>query len=229
MTDPMPFRVSLAEILQTSWKALEGTGLPAGIDRDAAANVAWLESRGLGGIGVLARELERLGETAAWVAPEIDGDGNSVTIQAEGASGVLLAPGAIDWALSGSVVTVVDCVAPLLFTAEAAQRADEGQALVITWGEARNKSTAKCGGGLAALCLDIRTARAPATVVIRAGRPPSTKEGRRLVGFHAQSLRDGVAVDPADWAVIKQAAARVLVPASAQSRGGAGAEVDDSA
>lgn len=224
-----PFRVSLAEILQTSWKALEGTGIPAGIDRDAAANVTWLEARGLGGIGILARELDRLRENSGWVAPDIEDDGDHVTIRAEGATGILLAPGSIDWALDGSVVTVVDCSAPLLFAAEAAQRAEAELALVVTWGGERSKSTAKCGNGLAALSLDIRTAHAPASVHIRAGKPPSAKEGRRLAGFHAQSLRDGVQVDPSDWAIVKKAAGRVLVPASAQSRGGAGAEVDDSA
>jgi hypothetical protein len=88
---------------------------------------------------------------------------------------------------------------------------------------------AKSGAGLASVSLDVRTARQPATVTIRSGKPPSTKDGRRLASFHAQSLRDGIPVDPADWALIKQAATRVLVPASEQSRGGAGAEVDDSA
>lgn len=229
MTGETPLRVSLAEILQTSWKALEGTGLPAGMDRDAAANVTWLEARGLGGIAMLAREIERIGETFAWTAPEIEDVDDGVVIRAEAASGITLAPSAVDWALGGNPVTVVNCAAPLMVAAEAAQRAEGGVALVVTWGEDRSRSTAKCGGGLAALALDIRTARAPSTVTIRAGKPPSSKDGRRLAGFHAQSLRDGVAVDPDDWAVIKKAAARVLVPASAQSRGGAGAEVDDSA
>lgn len=229
MTAEMPFRVSMAEILQTSWKALEGLGFPAGMDRDAAANVTWLEARGLGGIAILAQEIQRLDEAFAWIAPEIEDVGGGVIIRAEAASGITLAPGAIDWALGGSPVTVLDCSAPLMFAAEAARRADEGSALVVTWGEDRSKSTAKCGAGLAALALDIRTARAPSTVEIRGGKPPSAKDGRRLAGFHAQSLRDGVPVDPADWAIIKKAATRVLVPASAQSRGGAGAEVDDSA
>ena len=35
MTVDTPPRVSLAEVFQTSWKALEGTGFPAGIDREA--------------------------------------------------------------------------------------------------------------------------------------------------------------------------------------------------
>lgn len=222
-------RVSFAEVLLTSLKALEGLGLPHGIDHDTAANVAWLEARGLGGISILARELERLGEEEVLSPPEIDDDGAATTIEADGASGVSLAPGAVDWVLGGRVVTVVACAAPMLIVAEAARRSVDGTALTVSWGVDRGKSTAKCGGGLAALSLDIRTARQPSTVTIRAGKAPSAKEGRRLAGFHAQSLRDGLAVDPADWAIIKHAATRVLVPASAQSRGGAGAEVDDSA
>ncbi len=222
-------RISLAEVLQTSLKALEGIGVPAGLDQDAAANVAWLEARGLGGIATLARELERFGEAVAWVPPEIEDGPHGVVISAGDASGVLLAPGAVDWAIGGATVTVTACAAPLMVAAEAARRASDGMALTVTWGEDRTRSSARCGGGLAALALDIRTARNPSDVVIRPGKPPSAKEGGRLAGFHAQSLRDGIAVDPSDWAVIKAAAALVLVPASAQSRGGAGAEVDDSA
>lgn len=222
-------RVSLAEVLQTCLKALEGIGLPHGLDHDTAANVTWLAARGLGGISILARELERLGAGATWSPPNIDDDGTAAVIQAVGATGVLLAPGAVDWALGGRAVTVMNCAAPMLIMAEAARRSTDGVALVVSWGIERGKSTAKCGGGHASLSLDIRTARQASTVTIRAGKPPSAKEGRRLAGFHAQSLRDGLPVDPEDWAIIKQAATRVLVPASDQSRSGAGAEVDDSA
>jgi hypothetical protein len=230
MNDDNPtVRVSFAEVLLTCLKALEGLGLPHGLDHDTAANAAWLEARGLGGISILAREMERLGEANAWVMPEIEDDGAVVTIEAEATSGALLAPGAVDWALGGRLVTVMDCAAPMLIMAEAARRCAGAAALTVSWGIDRGKSTAKCGGGLAALSLDIRTARQPSSVTIRAGKSPSAKDGGRLAGFHAQSLRDGIAVDPADWAIIKHAAKRILVPASAQSRSGAGAEVDDSA
>ena len=225
-----PTRVSFAEVLLTSSKALEGLGLPHGIDHDAAANVAWLQARGLGGISILALELARLEENKndLWSVPEIDDDGTTAIIKDSAASGVLLAPGAVDWALGGRVVTVVDCVAPMLVMAEAARRCVDRAALTVSWGIERGKSTAKCGAGHAALSLDIRSARQPSSVTIRAGKPPSAKDGRRLAGFHAQSLRDGLAVDPMDWETVKHAARRVLVAASAQSRSDAGAEVDDS-
>ncbi len=221
--------VSLAEVLQTSLKALEGTGLPAGIDQDSAENVAWLEARGLGGIAILARELERFGETVAWLPPDMDETRDGVVITSEDASAVLLAPGAVDFALGGAAVTIARCSAPLLIAAEAARRAPAGAGLTVSWGSGRNRSSARCGNGLAVLSLDIRTARQTSDVTIRAGKPPSAKEGQRLAGFHAHSLRDGILADAPAWKTVKEAAARVLVPASAQSRGGAGAEVDDSA
>jgi hypothetical protein len=224
-----PMRVSHAEVLQTCFKALEGLGLPPGLDYDAASNVTWLEARGLGGVGILAGELKRFGDEVTWSMPRIDDDGRTATIAADDPSGVLLAPGALDWAVAGRTVQVLECAAPMLVMAEAARRSIDGVALTVSWGIDRGKSTAKCGGGLAALSLDIRTARAPAVVTIRAGKPPSPKDGRRLAGFYAQSLQHGLVVDPIDWALIKQAAKAVLVPASALSRSGAGAEVDDSA
>jgi hypothetical protein len=223
-----PTRVSHAEVLQTCFKALEGLGLPPGLDYDAAANVAWLESRGLGGISILAAELVRLGEDLMWTLPEVDDDGRTTSIKSGNSSGVMLAPNAVDWAATGRSVQVVDCAAPMLVMAEAARRSMNGLALTVSWGIERGKSSAKCGGGVASLSLDIRTARARSDVTIRAGKPPSAKDGRRLAGFHAQSLRDGVAVDPTVWSEIKKAARSVLVPASEQSRSGAGAEVDDS-
>jgi hypothetical protein len=221
-------RISLAEVLQTCLKALEGLGLPQGLDYDAAANVTWLEARGLGGISILARELEGLEKMGAWLMPDIDDDGNTATIAGEITSAALLAPGAVDWAESDRTVRIAHCSAPMLVMAEAARRSAEGKALTVTWTSERGKSSAKCGGGEAAVSLDVRSAREPSVVTIRPGKRPSPK-GRRLAAFHAQSLRDGIIVDPVDWGAIKTMAKRVLVPASAQSRSGAGAEVDDSA
>ena len=222
-------RVSLVEVLQTCLKALEGLGLPQGVDYDAAANVTWLEARGLGGISILARELEGLEQMGTWLMPDIDDDGNTATIAGEIASATLLAPGAVDWAENGRTVRIANCSAPMLVMAEAARRSIEGTALTVTWTSERGKSSAKCGGGEAAASLDVRSAREPSVVTIHPSKQPSPKDGRRLAAFRAQSLRDGIIVDPVDWEAIKTMAKRVLVLASAQSRSGAGAEVDDSA
>jgi len=222
-------RVSLAEVLQTCLKALEALDLPQGLTYDAAVNVAWLEARGLGGISTLARDLESLEKMGEWLMPDIDDDGSTATIAGEITSAALLAPGAVDWAENGRTVRISHCSAPMLVMAEAARRSTEGKSLTVTWTSERGKSSAKCGGGEAAVSLDVRSAREPSVVTIRPGKRPSPKDGQRLAAFHAQSLRDGIIVDPVDWEAIKTKAKRVLVPASAQSRSGAGSEVDDSA
>ena len=67
---------------------------------------------------------------------------------------------------------------------------------------------------------------------LRAGhstRPsPSRLNTAQLESRHCGSLATGLRLDPDDWQAIRQAAARILVPASERSRSrGAGAEVDD--
>ena len=225
----MNARVSHAEVKQTTQKVLEGLGLPHGLDMDAAANVTWLESRGLGGISALVREIEGMDAGAPWEPPDINDDGGVAIFHAGPARALLLAPGIMDWVVSGVSVRVMDCHAPLLIVAEAARRSVHGGGYHVAWSSEKGRSTAKCGNGEAALSLDLRTARVPSEVTVTIGKPPAEKDQRRLAGFHAQSLRDGILVDSDDWAVMKSAARRVLVPASERSRGGAGAEVDDSA
>ena len=162
------------------------------------------------------------------VAPSVHKAGNAVTVDAETATGVLLASIAVDLAMTRHTVEVPNCSAPMLMVAEAARRSASGPGFKVSWTSDAGSSSARCGGGEAALSLDLRSAHAPATVTIRSGGTFKPRDGRRLAAFHAQSLRDGIAVDRTDWAVVSAAAKRVLVPASAQSRGGAGAEVDDS-
>ena len=94
-------------------------------------------------------------------------------------------------------------------------------------GRARN--SARCGHGGAALSLDLRTVNDASIVTVKLAKPPDPTDLGRLAAFQTQSLRDGIAVDPDDWYAVKTAALRVLVPASERSRGGAGADVDDSA
>jgi len=222
-------RASYAEIFQISQKALEGLGLPHGLDMDAAANVAWLETRGLGGLAALAGDLEEIEPGTPWQPPEIDDNGETARFIATPARGLLLAPGVLDWVTLGVSVDIAECRSPLLIVAEAARRSRDGGGFRIVWSSEQGRSTAKCGAGEAALSLDLRSAREPSHVTVRAGKPPKDKDLRRLSGFHALSLRDGVLVDPDHWNAIKTAARRVQVPASERSRGGAGAEVDDSA
>lgn len=220
-------RRSLAEVLLTSLKALEGLGLPHGLDHDGAANVVWLEARGLGGLSELAREVKNLEPGAVWQTPVPHDDGERIIIEHGSATGLLLATLAVDLAQTGHLVEIPDCRAPMLLVAETARRSAGGSGFKVSWASEQGSSSARCGDGEAALALDLRTAHAPATVTIRQGGKFSSRDGRRSAAFHAQSLRDGIAVDPAAWAVVASAAKRILVPASTQSRGGAGAEVDD--
>jgi len=225
----MSIRISSAEILQTSLKALEGHGVAHGLDFDGATNVTWLATRGLAGISVLVAELQDTEPGAEWIEPYIEDDDDVATIISKRSSGLLLAPGATDWALNGQDVRIPDCHAPLLFVAEAARRSVEGIGFRIEWHAGSARNNARCGHGEAALSLDLRTVNDASTVTIKLARPPKAKDLARLAAFQTKSLRDGITVDPHDWDALKVAARRVLVPTSDRSRGGAGADVDDSA
>ena len=253
----MTARVSLAEILQTGLKALRAAGAPRGLDLDAAANAAWLEARGLGGLALLAGELAAGGGRAAWAAPALSESGGVARIEAPGASGLLLAPAAVDFAAMGRPATVPFCRAPLFFAAEAARRsavaggggAGGGGAarFLVTWTDAAGaRGEARCGRGEAALSAGPGATggrggagggqggaggagAAAADVAVRRAPPPAPEATARLAEAAARATREGVAVDPAAWEAVAAAAARLLVPATPRSRGGAGAEVDDSA
>ncbi len=267
----MTARVSLAEILQTGLKALRAAGAPRGLDLDAAANAAWLEARGLGGLALLAGELAAGGGRAAWAAPALSESGGVARIEAPGASGLLLAPAAVDFAATGRPATVPFCRAPLFFAAEAARRsavaggggAGGGGAagFLVTWTDAAGaRGEARCGRGEAALsaapgAVEGRggagggqggagggqggagggqggaggAGAGTADVAVRRAPPPAPEATARLANAAARATREGVAVDPAAWEAVAAAAARLLVPATPRSRGGAGAEVDDSA
>ena len=68
--------------------------------------------------------------------------------------------------------------------------------------------------------------RLPPVATVTVGPPAG--DGCR-VGDRFAPATGSLAVDPGAWAVIVRAAERTLVEASERSRGGAGAEVDDSA
>ena len=59
--------------------------------------------------------------------------------------------------------------------------------------------------------------------------PPRTRlSARELEARHGASLAGGLRLAPGDWQEIREAAARILVPATERSHSrGAGAEVDD--
>ena len=83
--------VTLNEIQRACQKALAGCGVPAGIDDEAGSAAAWLEARGLQGIGPVVAALDRWArdETAARLVPS-SCDGDSLAFAADGRSAVYL-------------------------------------------------------------------------------------------------------------------------------------------
>ena len=225
-------RISQGELLQTGMKALEGLGLPHGLDRDAILNVLWLETRGLGGMALLAEEITTGRAASRWMAPEIVDDGDMVRIRwsctSSGASGLLLAPGAVDHLSLHRRVFVPDCHAALLFVAEASRRLSHPCQAMVDLATKSGDGRAWCGGE-ALFSPGFDRLAGQASVTIQPVKQPSAPPAGRSTVLDSTTLARGIAVDPALWKIIRDAAKHVLVPASALSRGSAGAEVDDSA
>ncbi len=216
----MTLHLSQAEVLQSGMKAARGAGLPHGLDLDAAANVTWLAACGIDGVTLLAGELVEGFRAGPGRLSELES--GVLQLRTGWQSGLVLAPAAVDLALLGRSVQVPGCRAVALLVAEAARRASAGLMLAVRWsGECGAEEIICEGDGSALGPLD----RLPAiaTVVVA----PSGEDGCRT-GPRFSPSSGSLAVDPAIWAVIAEAAARTLVESSPRSRSGAGAEVDDS-
>ena len=216
----MTLCLSQAEVLQTGLKAARGTGLPHGLDLDAATNVTWLAACGIDGISLLAGELGEELRTAPGRTRELAT--GLVQLCAGSRSGLVLAPAAVDLALLGGSVHLPGCRAAALVVAEAARRASAGRMLAVCWSGEHGTEEIICEGDGSALGpLD----RLPAVATVTVGPPGE-------VGCHTgprfSPSTGSLAVDQEAWAVIAAAAARTLVESSPRSRSGAGAEVDDS-
>ena len=216
-------RLSRAELLHGSQKALEGIGVPHGLDRDAALNIVWLQAHGFDGIGLLATILSD--PDTAWHPPELRDDGGRLRMVCPTAHGVWLAPPAVDLATEGRMVAVDRCLAAALFVGEAARRSAGGGTYSVLLDGQSGTVHALCSDGEAILCgeLDHR----PAVVTLQR-RSDDSIAGRRSAD-DAAATQPGFLVDAALWNRIAAAAMRVLVPSNERSRSGAGAEVDDSA
>ncbi len=217
----MSLQISHAELRQTSLKALEGLGLPYGLAYDVAANIVWLEDRGLPGVRLLAHEIARSDGSVSWRCPELSDNGTAVTLYMREATGLCLAPGAIDCLHERRLVTVPDCRVALLFVAEAARRSPgpPGPGIRIAAGAA----DAWCKNGEATLSGTFERASVP--VILQHG---GIMSDGRMTARNPALYRTGFPVQSEIWEIVTTAARRILVPASTRSRGGAGAEVDDS-
>ena len=223
--------VSLSELRTAASRALHGAGAPAGTERDGARSAVWLESRGLRGAAALVAELGAVAE-AGNRPPSFAG--NHVDL----AGGPILTWGStlVETAMlaAGTTIVLAGCRTPRVLLPEAVAQAGHGwsfrleaggcEALVAAGETTLDRSFAELDAG------DVRLIAAegpPATAL-----PPAPPRDRlttpELESRHTASLARGLRLGPDDWRAIREAAARILVPATERSRSrGAGAEVDD--
>lgn len=241
-----PMRVSQFEIYRRCQRVLEGLGAPDGIDREGAEAVAWLEARGLPGLALLVRDLPRLlggfgplvprQAGAAGGPPEsmIDLAGQS----AVACGGLLVEHVEVEAAAAtGGTATLrlARCRAPLFLLPFAVGRAAFGRGFAISWTQAggdiggvvRSRDDYVLGG---AETLRDRWMLAPmpvaVTIVCRPADGGAALPDKGLPFLdaalvrrrHADSLAEGIEVDDSVWQRLGEVAARVLVPATADSR-----------
>ena len=223
--------VSLSELRTAASRALHGAGAPAGTERDGARSAVWLESRGLRGAVALVSELGAVAE-AGNRPPSLAGN------RLDLAGGPVLTWGStlIETAMlaAGTALVLAGCRTPRVLLPEAVVQAGHGwsfrleaegcEALVTAGETTLDRSFAE---------LDAADVRLIATEGSPTAALPPAPSGSRLAtpeleSRHAASLARGLRLNMDDWHAIREAAARILVPATERSRSrGAGAEVDD--
>ena len=224
--------VSLAELRTAASRALTEAGAPAGAERDGARSVVWLESRRLRGAAALLSDLRA-----------ISGPGRPLLAghRIDLAGGPILVWGStlIETAIleAGTEIIIEGCHSPRALLPEAAAQAEPdlhftiqagaSRALVTDGGSALDRSFADLDTA------DVRLVAAPGRPPPPASLPPAPSPAARLSARelderHHASLAGGLRLAPEDWREIREAAARILVPATERSHSrGAGAEVDD--
>ena len=229
-------RVSQFEIYRLVQRALEGLGSGYGVDRDAARTIAWLEARGLPGLARLDADLAELDRGIR--PPTLE---SGTTIDAGGGSAIAFASAVLDLLGARAATGVASlrlrrCRSPL-FLIPAAVESRRGFALTLSWrgpdgdiaarvdGGGRLKLFLAHGQGLPSALLDpvprdidLRAAPAAKRAAPLSPGLGSILDGRALARRLAHSLDHGIEVDPALWRRIDAVAARVQVPASAESR-----------
>ena len=224
--------VSLSELRTAASRALHGAGAPAGTERDGARSAVWLESRGLGGAAALISDLRAIAGAESRFPSFTD-----YRTDLTGWPVLVWASTLVELAMleAGTAIVVEGCPAPRALLPEAA-----AQAAGREWHFRLESGASRALVANAEMTLDRSFAdldAADVRLVAAAGGPPTrappTPHAARLTAAelearHAASLANGLRLAPADWRTIRQAAARILVPASERSRSrGAGAEVDD--
>lgn len=223
--------VSQFEIYRLAQRALEASGAPDGIDRDGGRAVAWLEARGLPGLRLLRASLAALERGFAGL--RLKGG----RIDAAGLPALAYAGAVADLARIRPSLVIANCRSPLLLLPAAASAAEAGTALSLCWDGLLWRVDAKREPSLYGMedpeprpdWLD----PAPQEVEIRRAPPASgarlVLESRALARRHDRSLSRGIEVETEAWEAIGAVAARVQVPASAESRlkGAGGGDAND--
>ncbi len=250
-------RRTLNEVYRMCQKAAEGAGAPAGLDVDAAESAAWLAARGLDPLAGFATALEAMSGRQSPCVPVPAGDPQGLDASGKAgilvASALvdLLAAGTMAGGGTGRL-RVTGLSAPLFLLPRAARYAEDGWVFRLTLAdtagrhfvltaapeagvaitgpagvEAGVESVAAALSGPAPFDLEAVCARTAAPQADQAGTS-ILAEAASLEAAAARSLSEGVAVEPGPWGRLQAFMAKVLVPATAESRRrGAGARLSD--
>ena len=246
-------RCSLNEVERLCQKAAEGAGVPPGLDTDAARGAAWLVARDLPALSVLVGDLTRANDLSAACRFETESARQAKLVAADKA-GAVIAPMLIDLlvaraALEGAPggLRVASLTAPLFLLPPAVRYATDGWHFRLSLAANRGQIELRVGAGGQAVILGstpdmaglfepgdawaLVAACARSPDVIQSADQPGLavlRDGAGLAAAAAQSLCHGVSPETEAWGRLQALAAKVLVPASEQSRRtGAGATASD--
>ena len=213
------FRLSTSELEVMAHKALEAIGVASGLDSDGAYAIVWCEVRGLEGLAMLIRDFDALVGSPSYSGEILD---------AGGLSALVVAPMAIDLAMvKNGVLRVYNIRSPIAALAYAVRRARNGRWFKLIWGNSRavaaeGTAVISCLGSEIVETLAITSGKGLAPPVSLVNVTASELEKRRM-----RALTEGLNLNTDLYLDLLKAAKRILVPASENSRSGAGAEVDD--
>jgi hypothetical protein len=224
----MNHQISYNEIVTTAAKALFALGVPPGVDVENAKNIAWLEASQLDGISILADEIAKIDGLGHWPIPKIENAKEGMVITSSIPSSLSLAQTSLDFVEIGQTVIIKMCSAPLIIFAESARRATQSKGFRLKWVTDGVLIEGICGPGWSYINKHLQIRHGPADVLINRIEPKLLAEKASDDKTYEQSISKGMLVDRGSWALINQIAKETLVPSNVHSRGGAGAEVDDS-
>ena len=224
----MNHRISYNEIVTTAAKALFALGVSPGVDVENAKNIAWLEASKLGGISILADEIAKIDGLRQWPIPKIEKAEEAMVITPSISSSLSLVQTSLDFVEIGQTVIIKMCSAPLIIFAESARRATQSKGFRLKWVKDGALIEGICGPGWSYINKRLQIRSGPADVVIKEIDPRTLADKASDHNIYEHSISKGMLVDLGSWTLINQIAKETLVPSNIHSRGGAGAEVDDS-